>query len=213
MRVTAPSPSSALMYEVQGNSTRREMREEPAPSHYRECDEAHGRSSPRLTPSADLYCYATTDSKGRSVWWSCADSAGAWKRFQKCLPNCRAFASRNKWVGGEEEKKKINWGRYGLDGICSRPDLKRSAFFETTYFVIIALASGPLSFNLICLTLNSWNRFSLPWTPSSWLAECSWMLPKKRHLIPLIILPYVINWLPMVHCLNLSHGSNQSSAN
>ena len=36
---------------------------------------------------------------------------------------------------------------------------------------------------------------------------------KKRHLIPLIILPYVINWLPMVHCLKLSHGSNQSSAN
>lgn len=36
---------------------------------------------------------------------------------------------------------------------------------------------------------------------------------KKRHLIPLIILPYVINWLPMVHRLKLSHGSNQSSAN
>lgn len=35
---------------------------------------------------------------------------------------------------------------------------------------------------------------------------------KKRHLIPLIILPYVINWPPMVHRLKLSHGSNQRSA-
>lgn len=36
---------------------------------------------------------------------------------------------------------------------------------------------------------------------------------KKRHLIPLIILPYVINWLSVVQRLKLSHGSNQSSAN
>lgn len=35
---------------------------------------------------------------------------------------------------------------------------------------------------------------------------------KKRHLIPLIILPYVINWRPVVQRLKLSHGSNQSSA-
>lgn len=31
-------------------------------------------------------------------------SPGAWKRFQKCLPNCRAFASRNKGFGGHGEK-------------------------------------------------------------------------------------------------------------
>lgn len=91
----------------------------------------------------------------------------------------RAFTSKTRGERKRKKKKKIGRGGWGLDGICSRPDLKQSAFFETTYFVIIALAPGPLSFNLICLTLNSWNRFSLPWTPSSWLVECSWMLPKK----------------------------------
>lgn len=37
--------------------------------------------------------------------------------------------------------------------------------------------------------------------------------PSEQHLIPLIILPYVINWLSVVHCLPLSHGSNHSPAN
>lgn len=126
---------------------------------------------PKTDPVSDLCGFA-------QVW------KGFWARgrqpgFRNVLQTgaIRAFTSRTE--GGGRNFKKVGWGRWGLDGICSRAALKHSAFFETTYFVIIALASGPLSFNLICLTLNSWNRFSLPWTPSSWLVECSWMLPKK----------------------------------
>lgn len=152
---------------------------------------AHGRPSPP-TPLLRVFAASPTpsppqESKDRSSQWSVWIRPGlegvlgtgktAWFRNVLQTRAIRAFTSRMEW--GEGNFKKIGWGRWGLDGICSRAALKHSAFFETTYFVIIALASGPLSFNLICLTLNSWNRFSLPWTPSSWLVECSWMLPKK----------------------------------
>lgn len=152
---------------------------------------AHGRPSP---PTLLLWVFAASPHPARhrsprtdpvsglcgfAQVWKAFWARGRQPGFRNVLQTraIRAFTSRMEW--GEGNLKKIGWGRWGLDGICSRAALKHSAFFETTYFVIIALASGPLSFNLICLTLNSWNRFSLPWTPSSWLVECSWMLPKK----------------------------------
>lgn len=46
-------------------------------------------------------------------------------------------------------------------------------FLFETYFVIIILALS-LSFNLICLPLNSWNRFVLTWTPCNWPLQYSW---------------------------------------
>lgn len=131
----------------------------------------------------------TQKSKERSSQWSCVDLPKPGKGSEQMEDSMVSeMSSRLQLLGfwhqetREKRRRKIGQGRWGLDGICSWPDFKHSAFFffpETTYFVIIALASSPLSFNLICLTLNSWNRFSLPWIPSSWLAECSWMLPKK----------------------------------
>lgn len=117
MCVTAPSPSSALMYEVQGNSTRKEMREEQAPSHYRECDEAHRRSSPRPTPSADLYCYSTTDSKGRSGWWSCADRLGPGRDFRNVFPTVGLLHQETRgwgWGGGKKNRLGEVWTGWDL---------------------------------------------------------------------------------------------------
>lgn len=49
------------------------------------------------------------------------------------------------------------------------------SFLSETYFVIIILALS-LSFHLICLPLNSWNRFVLPWTPCNWPLRYPWTL-------------------------------------
>lgn len=89
------------------------------------------------------------------------------------------------WITGREVKSRRQFHFRDLFQSISIKDLRQErkeavahkhilrTFLFETYFVIIILALS-LLFNLICLPLNSWNRFVLPWTLCNWLLQYSW---------------------------------------
>lgn len=91
------------------------------------------------------------------------------------------------WITGREVKSRRQFSfrdlfqpmfikdiRQESKGVVAHEHILHTFLFET-YFVIIILAPS-LLFNLICLPLNSWNRFALPWTPCNWPLRYSWTL-------------------------------------
>lgn len=89
------------------------------------------------------------------------------------------------WITGREVKSRGQFGFRDLFQLISIKDIRQErkgpvvqehvlhTFLFETCFVIIILALS-LSFNLICLPLNPWNRFVLPWTPCNWPLQYSW---------------------------------------
>lgn len=78
---------------------------------------------PRTDPVSGLCGFA----QAWKGFWAHGRQAG----FRNVLQTgaIRAFTSRTEPEGVGGNFKKLGWGRWGLDGICSRAALKHSAFF------------------------------------------------------------------------------------